>query len=258
MCLACITLHASILPTVHLEPAALKAFQDYVARFENSVAVRFYSSGKMWIDESGKRAQFEQGKPVVEQRQSGEVANGTASIHHFSGAIRVNGATIENIRRVMQDYGNYPKYFKPDIGQGSGTLQPDSNPADEHYRTHLTLTQSTAWMNVIYDSLYDTHYRRVGPGLWTSKSTSLNLKELKDAKDPSQGTYPEGDDHGFLWRTNTYWFVRERDGGLDLEADSMTLSRPVPLGMGWWGTKRTRDAVDKMLRDTKAAIEGLH
>ena len=54
-----------------------------------------------------------------------------------------------------------------------------------------------------------------------------------------------------------YWFVRKRNGGLDMELDSMTLSRPVPTGFAWWGTKRTHDAVEKMLRDTKAAIESL-
>ena len=35
----------------------------------------------------------------------------------------------------------------------------------------------------------------------------------------------------------------------------MTLSRTTPLGFGWWGNKRTHDAVDKMLRDTKSAIQ---
>ena len=39
---------------------------------------------------------------------------------------------------------------------------------------------------------------------------------------------------------------------------SMTLSRPIPAGFGWWGAKRTREAVEKMLRDMKAAVEALH
>jgi hypothetical protein len=37
----------------------------------------------------------------------------------------------------------------------------------------------------------------------------------------------------------------------------MTLSRPVPAGFGWWGARRTHDAVEKMLRDMKAAVESL-
>jgi hypothetical protein len=103
--------------------------------------------------------------------------------------------------------------------------------------------------------VYDTHYLRLDPDRWVSRSASLSIKELVDPATPSRGYYPEGDDHGFLWKTNTYWFVRRSKGGIDLEANSITLSRPTPIGFGWWGTKRTREAVDKMLHDIKAAIE---
>jgi hypothetical protein len=254
----CVTSYASILPTVHLDGATLKAFQDYVANFEKSVSVQFSSSGKLWIDNEccgGKHAAFENGKPVVEPRESADVAGG--SIHHFSGAIHVKGGTIEAMSRVMQDYPNYPRYFKPDVGVASGTREPDSTPGDLHYKTRLVLVQTTLWMNVTFDTLYDVHYRRLDKDRWTARSTALSIKEQRDAKNPAEGTYPEGDDHGFLWRTNTYWFARERNGGLDLEADSISLSRPNVTGFAWWGTRRTRDAVDKMLRDVKAAVESV-
>ena len=43
-----------------------------------------------------------------------------------------------------------------------------------------------------------------------------------------------------------------------MELDSITVSRPVPTGFAWWGTKRTHDAVDKILRDMKTALAALH
>jgi hypothetical protein len=113
-------------------------------------------------------------------------------------------------------------------------------------------------MSVSYDGTYDVHYLRLDPDRWESKSVSLSLKEWRDPRDSSRGTYPEGEDHGFLWRTHTYWFVRQRNGGVDMELDSMTVSRPVPTGFAWWGTKRTHDAVDKILRDMKTALAALH
>lgn len=253
VCIGCLSLHASILPTFHLQPGTLKVFQDYISNFEKSVYAPFASSGKMWIDDSSKRKTFEDGKTVVEPRRSDDIPNG--SLHHFSGSIRVPNATIESVRRIMTDYGNYPKYFKPDVSRGSGTLQPDSTPTDEHFHTNMQLVQNTLWIAVTYDTVYDTHYRRLDKSRWTAHSSSISIRELRDPKDASQGYFPEGDDHGFLWKTNTYWFARERNGGLDLQVDSITISRPIPTGFGWWGTRRTRDAVDKMLRDTKAAIE---
>ncbi len=255
----CATLHASILPTVHLDPVALQVFEKYVAQFERNVAAPYAQSGKLWMDDSSccsRKGAFAAGKPVVEPRENSEVEGG--SIHHFSGAMHIAGATIADVRQIMQDYPNYPKYFKPDVGKGSGSRDPDTTPDDEHFTAQLSLIQSTLWMSVSYDCVYDTHYRRLDPHRWQSVSAASSIREWQNPRDQRQGYLPEGDDHGFLWRTNTYWFVRENNDGVDLELDSMTLSRSVPTGFGWWGTKRTRDAVEKMMRDMKAAVESIH
>lgn len=248
---------ASIIPVSHLEPGAVALFHDYTSKFEKNVSAAFTSDGKLWIDDdhSSKHKDFEAGKPIVEARENSDIHNG--SIHHYSGSIRIPGATIDQVRRIMQDYPNYHNYFKPDVARGSGAVQPDSTPQDEHFKSRLFLTESTVWLDVAYDAEYDTHYRRIDANRWTSHSTTISIQELLDAKQLDGGVFPVGEDHGFLWRTNTYWFARERDGGLDLQVDSMTLSRTTPLGFGWWGNKRTHDAVDKMLRDTRSAVLAL-
>lgn len=254
-CLVCATLHAALLPTLHLEPETIRIFDAYVARFEKEVVAPYSASGKLWMDNSsvsGKPGV----KPIVEPRENADIPGG--SIHHFSGSMRIRGGTIEDVRRIMEDYPNYPRYFKPDVIKGSGTPEPDSTPMDEHFLAHLTLAESTLWFNVEYNCIYDTHYRRLDERRWQSKSTSSSVKELRDVKNPGEGDFPDGDGHGFLWRTNTYWFVRQNNGGIDLELDSITLSRPNVSGFAWWGAKRSHDAVDKMLRDTRTAVEALH
>jgi hypothetical protein len=198
---------------------------------------------------------FQNGKTMIEPRENADIGGG--SIHHFTGAMHIDGATIEDVRKVMEDYAEYPKNFGPDVSKATGVPQADSTPADEHFTTHLTLESSTLWINLTYDSAYDTHYRRLDDSHWYSKSKALSVRELRDQHDPSKGYFPEGEDHGFLWRTNTYWFVRTNNGGIDLEVDSITVSRPVPTGFGWWGSRRTQAAVEKMLHDTRAAVNGL-
>jgi hypothetical protein len=245
---------ASIIPVSHLEATTVALFQDYTERFEQRVSAPFSASGKLFIDDdhSARHKDYDAGKPIVEARENRDIRNG--SIHHYSGVIRVLGGKIDQVRRVMQDYSNYPSYFKPDVVRGSGLVQPDSTPDDEHFRSRLFLTESTLWIDVAYDAQYDSHYRRIDENRWTSHSTTVSIRELLDAKKLDGGAFPEGEDHGFLWRTNNYWFARERDGGLDLQLDSMTLSRTTPLGFSWWGNKRTHDAVEKMLRDTRSAV----
>src|ERR1019366_1948242 len=263
-CLVCVALcaplHASILSVLHLEPRTVQVFDTYVAQFQKNVAASFEQSGRMWIDGGGAcckaNGPFGAGKPVVEARENTDIDGG--SIHHFSGIIHIQGGAIADVRRIMEDYPNYPKYFKPDVAKGSATLNPDTTPADEHFTSHITIGESTLWMGVAYDCIYDTHYRMLDPHRWESVSHASSIKEWRDPKDSRQGYLPEGDDHGFLWRTHTFWFVREVNGGVDVELDSMTLSRPIPTGFAWWGSKRTHDAVDKMLRDMKTAVESLH
>jgi len=250
--LTCAALQAGIVPIFHLDAATLKVFDDYVSGWERSSEAAFQSSGKLWIDSSSKREAFLEGKVVVEPRENRDVGNG--SIHHFTGVVHIKGATIDQLRKVMQDYPNYLKIFKGDLGSATGTKESDSTADDEHFKSKLLLVQGTLWINVTYDTLYDTHYMRHGKERWEARSKSLSIKELTDPKNFSSPPFPEGDDHGFLWKTNTYWFARERADGLDLEADSVSLSRPIPTGFAWWGAKRSREAVDKMIKDTMAAL----
>jgi hypothetical protein len=246
---------AGVIPISHLDAASLALFKNYAAKFEQQVSAPFEATGKIWIDDdySARRRDFDAGKPVVALRENRDRQN--ASIHHYSGVLRVPSATIDQLRRVMKDFDNYPKYFKPEIARGSGVVQPDSTPEDEHYLARLFLTESTMGIDLAYDATYDCHYRRLARDRWTSHSTTTTIREMRDPKNLDGALYPEGDDHGFLWRTNTYWFVRERDGGLDMELDSVSLSRNSPLGLGWVGNRRAHDAVEKMMLDVKTAIQ---
>jgi len=257
-CLSACNLNAAVAPIYHLDAQTIAAFDDYIAKFERDVVAPWTASGKLWMDDRNccvHNKAFENGKTMIEPRENADVASG--SIHHFTGAMHIDGANIDDVRKIMEDYAEYPKNFTPDVSKATGIVQPDSTPADEHYNAHIVIETSTLWINLTYDCLYDTHYRRLDESHWMSKSKALSIREMREQHDPSKGYFPEGDDHGFLWRTNTYWFVRQDKTGIDLEVDSITVSRPVPTGFGWWGTRRTQSAVEKMLRDLRTAVNGI-
>jgi len=254
----CVTLQAAFLPILHLDSKSVKIFDAYVDKFEREVLKPYTDSGRLWIDGSSccTNAAFTSGKLVVEARTNDDIDGG--SIHHFSGAMHLNGAKIEDMRRIMEDYPSYPVNFGPDVTKAEGKLLPDSTPGDDHFQARLAISEKTVFMNVNFETMYDTHYKSLDDHRWMSKSFATSLKEVKDVHDPSKGFYPEGDDHGFLWRTNTYWFARAAGGGLDLQVDSITLSRTNVPGFTWFGAKRSHDAVEKMLRDARTAIGALH
>ncbi len=251
-------LMASVLPIVHLDQKTLDTYNEYVEKFDKEVANPYYDTGRMWMDSRSccTKSTASLTTPMVEARMNGEIAGG--SIHHFSGAMHIPGGTIEDVRHVMEDYANYAKIYKGDLSRAKGTLQPDSTPTDEHYQAEITITQNTIWMSVAYNSVYDTHYIRFSPDRWASTSYTISSREWHDPKNESAGLYPDRDDHGLLWRANTYWLVRKNGDGIDIQADSISLSRPIPTGFGWWGTKRSKDAVSKMLLDMKAAVDAIH
>ena len=71
---------------------------------------------------------------------------------------------------------------------------------------------------------------------------------------------PEGQDSGFLWRLNGYWSIQEGDGGVYVECRSVTLTRGVPLGLGWivkpFTLSLPRDSLVSTLEATKRALQG--
>jgi hypothetical protein len=56
---------------------------------------------------------------------------------------------------------------------------------------------------------------------------------VENAGKPGERELPVGKDHGFLWRLYSYWRFQERDGGVYVECEAISLSRPVPLGLRW-------------------------
>ncbi len=44
---------------------------------------------------------------------------------------------------------------------------------------------------------------------------------------------PPGEGHGFLWRLYSYWRFQEKDGGVYVECEAVSLTRKVPTGLGW-------------------------
>ena len=50
---------------------------------------------------------------------------------------------------------------------------------------------------------------------------------------PNGRALSSSEEHGFLWRQNTYWSYEERDGGLYIQIESVSLTRSIPSGLGW-------------------------
>ena len=247
---------AGILPLEKLQPATLEAFNRSVADYEKNGDARFRESRAFLIDSQSesKRRAFESGAPIVEVLRGDNIPGG--HIHHLYGAIHVKGITAEQVRAAMQNYSKYSTYYKPDVAESRGEAVPGGSTSDQHFRVALKLIQSTLWLDVAFETAYDTHYLKLDDHSFETASRSTSIREFKDAHNPSLGTYEEGYDHGFIWRIYTWWHARDRDGGADLEVTNISLTRPVPFGFGWWASHKAGSSIENLLLRTREAITG--
>jgi len=66
-----------------------------------------------------------------------------------------------------------------------------------------------------------------------SHSISTKIAEVKDSDHPDGEEWPVGQGRGYLWRLNTYWRFEEKDGGVYMQCEALSLTRDIPLGLGW-------------------------
>ena len=82
-------------------------------------------------------------------------------------------------------------------------------------------------LTVVMDAAYDVEFGRVDFGQVDAQhGYSISRSTHIDTISPA-------DDKGFLYRLNTYWSWEQRDGGLYLQIESLSLTRNIPHGLAW-------------------------
>jgi hypothetical protein len=139
--------------------------------------------------------------------ESLNVAGGT--INRWRGSLVVRGVSLDQLLHRLQVPGTPPP--QEDVAASRVLSRtPDS------LRVYIRLVR-TALVTVTYDTEHEMRFQRWGPGLATSRSVATRVEEVG------------GDDHGFLWRLNSYWRYRQMTDGVEVDLESLTLSRHVPV-----------------------------
>ncbi len=211
-------------------PAALSAFAQYSAAVETRLAQQHRADGTFLAAPSGPEAQARlfRGELLVEQLMPLEgAAPAGALLHHWRGTAFAPGATVADFERLLRDVNGYPRLFAPEVLQArvlAGT--------DDHLETFLRVRQQHV-LTVVLDATYDVRFGRLDPQHGDSISRSTRIAEIGSVGTSAEHALSPEDEHGFLWRTNTYWSYEERDGGLYVQLESLSLTRNVPRGLGW-------------------------
>jgi len=141
-----------------------------------------------------------------------EVSGGL--IHDWSAEAFVQDRTPEQVVAVLQNYERYQKIY-PEV-TASRLLSKDGN----RFRVAMQLKRKK-FLTVILNTEYEVEYQKTSDGRWRVASRSTKVEEA------------DGGDNGFLWRLNAYWSISAEPGGVRLQCRAVSLSRDVPLGLGW-------------------------
>jgi len=227
-----------VAPAAELKQKTTTAFDRYVAATEARFVTELRPDGTfLYIDGMNPDArrqaydQLRQGEILVEKLET--KASGVSSdipdgmLHHWVGLIFIPDATLARTLPIVKDYDRRADLYKPDVS-ASRTIAHNG----DDFKMFLRLHQKR-FTTVDFNTTYDVHWGSVDASKVYSNSISTRIAEVKDPNKPDGEEMPVGTGHGYLWRLNTYWRFEEKDGGVYLQCEALSLTRDIPTGLGW-------------------------
>jgi len=212
-------------------PEALKAFDAYIRGVESSLDQQHRSEAAFLVPQalnSGADERMRRGELIIERiaPSAAPVLPG-AMLHHWRGTAFVAGATAADFEQLMRDFNAYPLRFSPQVVKAKVLTQ-----RDDHYLATLRVRQQHV-ITVVLDTTCDVVFGRLDARRGYSISRSTKVSEIDSPGTAKERALDSKAQHGFLWRLNTYWSYEERDGGLYMQIESVSLTRSIPNGLGW-------------------------
>lgn len=220
-----------------LQPKTIAGFAKYAAAVEarrtNEITSkapfmafeRLSAAEQARIMTSLKRGEVFVERAAAARHGTEEISVDGGSINHWRGTVFVPNVTLDTLLKVLQEPQSDRHKQEDVLSSRVVSRNGDSQ------KVFLRLRR-TKFVTVVYDTEYDVDYKRLAPDRALSNSISTKILEIENAGTPQERALPEGDDHGYMWRLNSYWRYKQADGGVLVEVESLTLSRDLPAIIG--------------------------
>lgn len=241
--------------TVQLQPATVQAFDGYMRLADSRFQKRLKDGPFLWVDASPERKQQVLDGKILAEPQGGrgdkQVPDGL--IHDWIGAAFIPGATLAKTLAMVEDYDHHAEVYKPEVLRSRLISR-----KGDTFHIYLRVLKKQI-LTVVLDTDHEVQYKKLDNARWYSRSRTTRIAEVDNPGQKNERLLPPGTDHGFLWRLDTYWRFEERDGGVYIECEAISLTRDVPAGLGWIINPiiRTlpRESMINTMRKTRAALE---
>jgi putative flippase GtrA len=215
-----------------LQPGTVKAWSSIVEKTERRVASELNSGrGFLALDfqepaaAAEERRQVLSGKIPIRQitsdagKEKDEVPAGM--IHHWRGSVFIPNVSLDSVLSRVEN----PRREDARQEDVLDSRVLESGPGQ--LKLYLKLQRSRI-VTVVYNTEHMVRYHRYGTAMASSSSIATKIAEVERVKPGIEQELPEGRDHGYLWRMNSYWRYQAVNGGVIVECESITLSRSIP------------------------------
>jgi hypothetical protein len=232
-----------------LKPATIAAFDRYVKATEGRMAPELASADRFVKPVRAGEFAIER----LTTREGGkEIDVPDGLIHHWVGTVFVPGATVDQAVTLLQDYDRHAAIYRPAVAR-SKTLSRNG----DVFRVSLRFFMKKV-ITVVMNSEHDAHFTRPSRDRAYSRIYSTRIAEVENPDTAQEREKPVAHDGGYLWRLYSYWRFLERDGGVYVQCESISLTRGIPTGFGWligpFVTSIPRESLTFTLETTRSVL----
>jgi len=230
-----------------LKPATAAAFDEYARQLEARHQTDLAAGAPfLWVDtlaEGARKLDLEKlsrGEVVMHQVARPDCPDGI--IHHWTGTIFIPHVTLPQLLKLLQDYDRHSTYYAPEVT--ASKLQARDG---DTFQIFLRFRRKKV-ITVVLNTQHTVQYTTLSPTRAMSRSVSTRIAQTEDADKPDGPEKPVGNDGGYLWRINAYWRFEQKDGGVYVQCESISLSRTIPAVVRWF----VQPIVDGITRESLA------
>jgi hypothetical protein len=129
----------------------------------------------------------------------------------------------------------------------------------DRYRVYMRFRRKKI-VTVVLNTEQDVLYYRDSATREHSRSSAVRIREVANPGTKEEKEKTPGEENGFLWQMETWWRMEERDGGVYVQNEAVTLTRDIPAGLGWligpFVTSIPKETLEFTMNATREAVLG--
>jgi hypothetical protein len=179
----------------------------------------------LWVDgDPMRRQQLNSGEVIISpfgKRNPVSIPHGL--VHHWIGAVFIPSATIQDLSRVVGDYGRYSEIYRPTLIKAELL---DSS--DNEQKFSIVWVQRVLLVTAAFYTELDSNYFALNSRQGYMTFFTTRVQQIQNYGEKDEQKLALGEGSGYLWRLVSFARFEERDGGLYLELEVIGLSKDLP------------------------------